>query len=147
MQVILLRDVAGVGQKGNVKNVSDGYALNFLIPNRLAEMATKEKIQTRQKEEAITKAEMKMREKEWIALVQKLDGKKLEMKANASPQGHLYEKISGEQIATAAEKEWKVTLPAHAVQPKMAIKQTGEWPVEIRLGEHKATITVAVVTS
>ncbi|MEK7509277.1 MAG: 50S ribosomal protein L9 [Patescibacteria group bacterium] len=146
MQVILLRDVAGVGQKGSVKNVSDGYALNFLIPNRLAEMATKEKMQTLHKEQAATKAEMEVREKEWTALVKKLEGQTLHIKANASEQGHLYEKISGEHVAKVIEKELKVTLPQGVVQPKMAIKQTGEWPVEIRLGEHKATITVSVIT-
>ena len=147
MQIILLRDVPGIGQKGMIKKVSDGHALNYLIPNRLAEMATEDKLKAHEKQQAEDKEASAQREKEWIELSKKLDGKKVEIRANASQQGHLYEKVSVAHLAEAIQKELKVVIPSDAIAPKMAIKQTGEWPVEIHLGSHKATITVVVVTS
>ncbi|OGG57786.1 50S ribosomal protein L9 [Candidatus Kaiserbacteria bacterium RIFCSPHIGHO2_01_FULL_56_24] len=144
MQVILLRDVTGIGQKGSVKNVSDGHALNYLIPNRLVEMATPEKIKEYEKQKADDAAAAAQKEKEWTELAKHIDGKKIEMKANAGKQGHLYEKISGGHIATAIREQLKITIPPDAVAPKMSIKEIGEWPVEIKLGIHKATIIVTV---
>lgn len=144
MQVILLRDIPGVGQKGSIKSVSDGYALNALIPKRMAELATPEKIRAHEKEIAQLKAEHEMQEKEWSVLVKKLDGKSIELKRNASPQGHLYEKVSGEDVRVIIEKEFKVQLPPHSVNPKIAIKQTGDSPVEIKLGSHVANLIVKI---
>ncbi len=144
MQVILLRDVSGIGQKGSVKNVSDGHALNFLIPNKLAIAATPEKLQEFERQQAAEKEALATKEKEGKEITARLNGKKLEMKANASPQGHLYEKISPLQIVAAMQKEWKIGVPVDSVVPKMPIKEIGEWPVEIKLGTHTATIIVAV---
>lgn len=144
MQVILLRDVSGIGQKGSVKNVSDGHALNYLIPNRLAEMATADKIKEYQKQKADDAAAAAQKDQEWTELAKMIDGKKIEMKANASKQGHLYEKISGGHIATIIREQLKLTIPPDAVAPKMAIKEIGEWPVEIKLGTHTANVIVVV---
>ncbi|OGG73093.1 50S ribosomal protein L9 [Candidatus Kaiserbacteria bacterium RIFCSPLOWO2_01_FULL_53_17] len=138
--------MAGVGQKGSVKNVADGYALNMLIPNRMAEAATSEKLKMIEKQMAEKRAANATREKEWSEIVKKIDGKTLQLKANASQQGYLYEKISSSQIERAIEREWHMHVPADSISPKMAIKQAGEWPVEIRLGNHKATMTISVIS-
>jgi large subunit ribosomal protein L9 len=147
MQVILLRDVPGIGQKGNIKNVSDGHALNYLIPNRLAEMATADKIKAMEAQKKEDAAVLAKRDAEWKALAKQIDGKRIEMKENASMQGHLYEKISGGHVASAIREQLKLTIPPDAVMPKMAIKEVGEWPVEIKLGTHKATLIVVVARS
>lgn len=144
MKVILLRDVSGIGQKGALKSVSDGHALNYLIPNKLAIMATPEAmraIETQKAEEQKASAE---REKEWIAITKQIDGKTISLHANASPQGHLYEKISALQVSAMIQKELKLAVPPSAISPKMSIKQTGEWPVEIKLGIHTVNIIVVV---
>jgi len=146
MQVILLRDISGVGQKGSVKNVSDGHAVNFLIPNRMAEAATPEKLKAYEKEQKEHAAEAAAKDVEWRAIVKEINGKKLTIPANAGKQGHLYEKISGDDIQFAITNQWKIALPKQAVHPKMAIKQTGEWPVEVKLGAHTAAIIVVVET-
>ena len=74
-----------------------------------------------------------------------IDGARIELKANASEQGHLYEKISGIQLSNAVREQLKVTLPPAALEPKMPMKEIGEWPVEVKLGNHKATL-IAVVS-
>lgn len=147
MQVILLRDVSGIGQKGQIKNVSDGHALNYLIPNRLAEMATPDKVKALEKLNAENAKASEAREKEWIALVKQIDGNKVEISANASEQGHLYEKIASADIAEAISEQLKLTIPTDAIAPKMVLKEVGEWPVEVKLGTHKATLIVVVAKS
>lgn len=144
MQVIMLRDVSGIGQKGALKSVSDGYALNFLIPNKLAIMATPEATKAIEKQRTEDTEALAAREKEWVALTKQLNGAKIPMQANASPQGHLYERISAIQVSAAIQKELKLAVPPSAISPKMSIKQTGEWPVEVKLGTHKATMTFVV---
>jgi large subunit ribosomal protein L9 len=147
MQVILLRDVPGIGQKGSVKSVSDGHALNYLIPNRLAEMATTDKLKALEKQKAEDTQAAEARDAEWRESVKKLNETKIVLKANASQQGHLYEKISNAHVARAIRDQLKVNVPIEAIEPKMALKEVGEWPVEIKLGAHEATLIVVVARS
>lgn len=147
MLVILLRDVSGIGQKGSVKNVADGHALNYLIPNRLVEMASPDKLKALEKQKAEDSQAAEARDTEWRALAAKLDGARVTITANASPQGHLYEKLSGIHIAAAIREQLKAAVPLEAIEPKMAIKEVGEWPIAIRLGAHTATLIVIVSRS
>ena len=145
MQIILLRDVGGVGQKGSVKNVSDGYALNHLIPNKMAQMATKEALATLDKRNAEDTVRRAEQEKSWGEMVEKMKKFTLMLRANGNEQGHLYKKITPEDIAKVLSEQG-VDVPVESIHPKMAIKQSGTWPVEIKLGNHQATITVEVIT-
>lgn len=147
MKVILLKDVSGVGQKGAIKEVSDGYALNQLIPKKLAQAATKEAIAAHEKRQADEKKLQAERDVLFRGLSKQLDGKSITLLANASAQGHLYEKIAPQQLVVAIKKELNLEVPAEAIHAKMAIKQVGSWPVEIVLGSFKATITVQVKQS
>jgi large subunit ribosomal protein L9 len=147
MKVILLRDVSGIGQKGSVQNVSDGHALNFLIPNRLAEMATADKVKALEKQKASDAAAAAARDKGWRSLAKQLDGARVAIKANASEQGHLYEKLTNVQISKAINDQLKHAVPPASIEPKMPLKEVGEWPVDIKLGNHEATLVVVVARS
>lgn len=146
MKVILLKDVGGVGQKGTVQNVADGFALNNLIPRKLAQLATPDVLKTLERKNAEDSAVRAAQEKEWAAIVGRMKNFTLMLRANASPQGHLYKKVAAEDIARIL-KEQGIDVPADAITPKMPIKQSGAWPVDIELGSQKATITVDVVAS
>ncbi len=146
MQVILLKDVSGVGQKGAVKNVADGYALNSLIPRGMAKLATPEALKNLEKSNAEEAARRAAQEKEWTAIVNKMRNFTLMLRVTANNQGHLYKKITPEDIARVLSEQG-VDVPADAIKPKMPIKETGAWPVVIRLGAHEATITVDVIAS
>lgn len=147
MKVILLRDVSGIGQKGSVQNVSDGHALNYLIPNRLVEMATPDKLKALEKQKSEDAAATEARDKEWRSLTKQLNDARVEIKANASEQGHLYEKIAAATVATAIRDQLKHAVPLESIEPKMSMKEVGEWPVVIKLGNHQATLIVVVVRS
>ncbi len=146
MKVILLKDIGGVGQKGTVQNVADGYALNNLIPRKMAQLATPEVLRNHDRQAAEDKAERAAQEKEWAAIVARMKNFTLMVRANADQKGHLYKKVSAEDVARIL-KEQGIDVPADAITPKMPIKQSGAWPVEIELGSHKATITVDVVAA
>lgn len=147
MKVILLRDVSGIGQKGSVREVSDGHALNFLIPNRLAEMATPDKVKALEKQRATDAEAAAARDKEWRSLAKQLDDARVEIKANASEQGHLYEKLTNIQISKAINDQLRFAVPPASIEPKMPLKEIGEWPVDIKLGNHQATLIVVVARS
>ena len=112
MKVILLKDVGGVGQHGTVKDVSDGYALNFLIARGLAVQATPEKIAAF---EIAQKREVEIREQERIVLVksvQGLEGTRIELKVRATEKGGLFKAVTVVDII----KLLNVDIPENAVQ-------------------------------
>ncbi len=147
MKVILLRDVPGVGQKGSVKDVADGYALNMLFPKKLAEAATVEKLAAHTKAQADAKAAHAAEDAEGRSLAKRVEGMTINLNAPGNEQGHLYQKVSVEEIAAMLALQAGIRVEAKNLHPKMPIKQSGEWPVELSVGGHRATFVVAVVVS
>jgi len=145
MKVILIKDVGGLGPKGSVQNVADGYALNNLIPRKMAQLATDDVLRSHERTVAENRAARAAQEKEWAAIVERMKNFTLMVRANADKKGHLYKKVAAEDIARILNEQG-IDVPADAITPKMPIKQTGAWPVVIELGSHKATITVDVVS-
>ena len=146
MKIILLRDVGGLGLRGAVKEVSDGYALNHLIPNKMAQLASKEALASLEKKNAADKALRAEQEKEWAAIAERMKSFTLMVRANADAKGHLYKKITAAEIAKVLGEQG-IHVPEESITPKMPIKQTGTWPVEIKLGNLEATITVEVIST
>ena len=144
MKVILLKDVVNVGQKGSVKEVSDGYAQNFLIARGLAEQATTEKIT---KLKNLEEQEAKIRASEAAALgalVQSLEGKQLEIKARATEKGGLFKAIGALDIARALLEQTEKNIPVEVIKLEKPLKEVGEHLVELVLGEARARVTVVV---
>ncbi len=146
MKVIFKKDVGGVGQRGTVKEVSDGYALNFLIPNGMAEQATADKVAAHQKNQKITEAETAAREKEWADIVLRLNGATCEVHARANEKGHLYKQLGHDEIIAALKKIFGVTVPDNAIVLSSHIKAAGEHSIAIKLGKSTATMTLKVLT-
>lgn len=144
MKVILLKKIKGVGNIGDIKEVSDGYAINFLIPQKNAEIATPENISKlkKHKEEAIKKAE------EDLVLAQqnvrKLQGVVLELKGKSSGDGKLYSSI-GTNVIVDKLKEKGINIDKKQVNLVKPIKELGEHSVFIILNHGlEAEITVIV---
>lgn len=147
MKIILLRDVPGVGQKGSVKEVADGYALNMLFPKKMAEPGTPEKLAALAKAQIHAQAEKVAEDAAGRALMKKISGITVALNVPGNSQGHLYQKVSSEEVAATLALQAGIMVSAQNLHPKMPIKQTGEWPVEVRVGEHTATFIVAVTAS
>ncbi len=146
MKVIFKKDVGGVGQRGSVKDVSDGYALNFLIPKGLAEQATPDKVAAYLKSQKALADESAAREKEWAEQSIRMSGTKFQVHAKANSQGHLYKQLGQNEIIDAIKKIFGVDMPQNMILISSQIKSAGEHEIAIKLGKNTVKMTLVVVT-
>jgi large subunit ribosomal protein L9 len=145
MKVILLADIPKVGSRGDVKNVSEGYARNFLFPRKLAKHADEHSLKEL---EAHNESQAKEAEEDLAkmqALASALDGLEVEIGAKASDKGELYSQVSAAKIAEALSKKGHEVKKSE-VKVLEPIKKIGEYPVTISLrhgleAEIKVTVT------
>lgn len=145
MKVILLKDVRRLGQHGEVKEVSEGFARNFLFPQKLAEAATPEKIAQAQarkeaQEEALRKEEEVLNNK-----LDKLRGKQVSLYARATEKGGLFKGIAPKDVAKAILGEHSLEIPESAIEFPEPIKTTGEHAVRLSSKTKQAELTVKVI--
>ncbi len=147
MKVIMVQDVGGVGKRHEVKDVADGYALNFLIPRGLAEQATSEKLIAHEKRMMEEAAAKKVEKEELARLIQSLEGARIEIKARTTEKGGLFKSIGTKEIVAACVAQRGVHIPEEVVRIKQAIKSTGEHAVEIAAPDAKVGVTVVVTSA
>ena len=146
MKVALKKEVAKLGQPGDIKNVADGYARNFLIPHGLAEIATAAVIKRTEKirqERALTEAKQKV---ELGKVAQSIAGKKILLQAKAK-KGKLFGSITTAQIAEAITKQTQVLIDKKLIVLAEPIKEIGEYVVPVKFKEEVATELVIKVTA
>ncbi len=147
MKVIFLKDVKGVGQRGTVKEVSDGYALNFLIAQGLAQQATAQKLAAYESEQQKQSAVAAEKAREWGALVEKIESMTVRVTARANAAGHLYQQLSADAIVASLTKEFKTDLSPESIIIPTPIKSVGEASATVKIGNRTATFKVNVVGS
>lgn len=144
MKVIFKRDVGGVGQRGTVKEVSDGYALNFLIPNGMAEQATADKVAAHTKATKAEEAAQAAKEKEWAEAAARVDGATVQIAVNANESGHLYKALSTAEIVAEVKKIFGVEVPTNTIIINAPIKETGLHTISIKFGKSIAKMTLVL---
>ncbi|MBT2696841.1 50S ribosomal protein L9 [Bacillus sp. ISL-40] len=145
MKVIFLKDVKGKGKKGEVKNVADGYAHNFLIKQGLAKEANNANISTldalKKKEEKAAAEELAEAQK----LKEVLDQITVELTAKAGEGGRLFGSITTKQIAEELQKKHGIKIDKRKMELADAIRTLGHTKVPVKLHhEVVATLTVSV---
>ena len=144
MKVILLEDVKGHGKKGELCNVSDGYARNFLFPKKLAVEANAtamNELKNREEAKAHHLAEEKKAAEETAKL---LNGKSVTIKAKAGDSGKLFGSVTAKEIAAEVNKTFGTEIDRRKMNV-VDIKQFGEYTAEIKLYSGVAAkITVIV---
>lgn len=145
MQVVLLKDVKGLGKAGEVRNVPDGYARNYLIPRGVATAASPGAIREAQ-EQAATQARRAAREHaEAEATAAAINGTTLTFKARAGETGRLYGSITAGDIAALLEKQTGHQVDRRKIVLEEAIRDLGTYTVPIRFGgDISAEIQVSV---
>ena len=142
MQVIFLQDVKNVGKKGQLKNVPDGYARNFLLAKNLATLATPASIAKLKQEEDKKKMQTSLAKQEVQKLATAVNGKHITLKARAK-DGKLFGSITAKEIAIEIKKIG-VEIPEKAIKADH-IKDLGEKKVSISLDfDVKAEIILVV---
>ena len=143
MKIALLHDVPKVGKKYDVKNVSDGFALNFLIPKGLASTATDTVIKKLETLKAEDSTRRKIQEDLLLMNLKTIDGMELLLSERANEKGHLFAGIHKQNIiAGMADKH--INLHPDFILLEKPIKQLGEHTVEINVQNKKATLKVIV---
>ncbi|HLT55806.1 MAG TPA: 50S ribosomal protein L9 [Bacillota bacterium] len=146
MKVIFLKDVKGKGKKGEVKNVSDGYARNYLLKNNLAEEATPANLKAWEARKR-KNAELEQKEKEEaIQLKETLEKITVEIKAKAGDGGRLFGSITSKQIADTLAKQHGYKVDRRKMELEQPIRALGYTNVPVKLHpEVSGTIKVHVV--
>ncbi|HEX8784684.1 MAG TPA: 50S ribosomal protein L9 [Telluria sp.] len=146
MQVILLEKVVNVGNLGDVVKVKDGYARNFLIPQKMARRATQAAVA----EFEVKRAELEKAAAEKLAAAQgqgdKLNGMTITIAQKAGVDGRLFGSVTNFDIAEALSKQGFAVEKAQVRMPTGPLKTTGEHPVAVALHTDVVVdVTVAVV--
>ena len=133
MKVILTHEVKKLGLKGQILEGSDGYARNFLIPQGLAEEATKTKIKEVQ-EKSIKEEKKKSNEKDTAeALKAKLHGKKVEIKVKTGAGDKLFGAVTAKEIADILQKQFGVVIDKKKIDTGDPIKHIGNYNIKLKI--------------
>ena len=144
MQVILMSDVKTLGRRGEIVDVSDGYARNFLFPQNLGIQATADAVRRLREQEASAQRKVKKGMKQAADLAKKLDGFELTLKEKVSEGGKLYAAVTAKAICKALRKA-KFEIEEDMVELAHPIKETGEQTVTVSLPHgFEATVTVSI---
>lgn len=148
MKLILLADVKALGKKGQVVDVAEGYARNFLLPRKLGAEASKGALASlEQQSKAQTKRDaLALAETQELAKL--LESKPVAVRAKAGGNGKLFGAVTNADIADAISSTFSIEIDKHKIDVKASIKALGTYPVEIKLGKSitaKTTVSVLAV--
>lgn len=146
MKVILLKDVAKVGQQGTIKDVSNGYAQNMLIARGLAIQATPEKVAAHEAARKQREAEETKQMQALAVVIQGLEGKRVEIKARATEKGGLFKSIGAKDIALVLAGQGS-KIPVETIQLEKPLKVVGEHKVLVVSGKAQGHLTVDLKAS
>lgn len=145
MKVILRQDVESLGEAGDVKNVSDGYARNYLIPKGLAILATPGELRVLEENQKVRDRKIAYQERDLQELADRISTVKLEFEARAGAQGRLFGSVTAGDIADKLSSVIKHDIDRRKVILEEPIRTSGEHKVTINLvGRLKPVITVVV---
>ena len=133
MKVILLQDVKGTGKKGDVKEVADGYARNFLIKKGVAVEANSKNMNELQGQKSSAQHKIDLEIENAKNIQQTIDGKKVTIKAKAGKNGKLFGSVTAGHIADAIEQQFGVKIEKKKISLKLGIKAFGSYEADIRL--------------
>lgn len=146
MKVYFLRDVPGVARAGEIRDVAEGYARNYLLPRKLAVVAT-EAVMAEARARQAAEARRAAREAEELReLARRLEGLTVTIAVRAGKEGRLYGSVTAADVAEAIAREVGRPIDRRRVELAAPIRQTGEYEVVVRLGKELAPrVKVAVL--
>ncbi len=145
MKIILLQDVENIGKKYEVKEVKDGYARNFLIPQGLIKPATKENLKWLEKQKKLESLKAEEDLKMAQELASRLDGTELNIAVKVGKNNQLFESVTS-QLIMEKLKEAGFNIKKKQIALEKPIKELGEFPVKIVL-DHNLEAEIIVIVS
>ncbi len=136
MQVILLEDVKSLGKRGDVAEVKDGFAYNYLFPRKLAAEASQGALaviqaqqRAKQRREAEARADAE-------ALAKTLETRAISVPVRCGGNGRLFGTVTNHHVADALEAEFSIPVDRHKIEMPDNIKSLGTYPITVRLGKN-----------
>ena len=146
MKVIFNADVKGQGKKGEMKEVSDGYARNFLLPRKLATEATADNINAFKLKEKAKAAQIAKEKAQAQENAAKLSGVQVVIRAKAGNGGKLFGAVTSQEISRALKEQFDIEIEKNKIVQSEPIKNFGSYTVKAKLGyEISGSINVMVV--
>ena len=145
MKVILLQDVKGKGKKGQMIEVSDGYARNYMLPRKLATEATPDAVNTMKMNDKATQERIAREKAEAMEISKTLRGLTVVVKAKGGGAGRLFGSITNQEIADSLKAQSGIELDKRKIVISDTIKTVGTYTVTCKLGyEITAPLTVKI---
>lgn len=142
MKVILLKDVKGVGRRFEEKNISDGYAMNFLIPKKLAVPASEAgQVKTLKENEEKEQAGESKKIEESLA---KISDTEILLNLKANEKNHLFASLSISKLSEILKKEKGIEINPSYIVLKQPIKELGKFEILVRVGDKETKFTLEV---
>lgn len=146
MKVILQQDVKGQGKKGQLIEASDGYARNFLLPRKLAVLATAENVNTMKMQEKARAAQEAAERAEAEATAAKLKDLSVKVVAKGGSNGRLFGAVTTKEIADALSAQHGISINKSKLVQEEPIKAFGGYELKVKLG-YEVTATLKVVVA
>ena len=147
MKIILLKDIAKLGKKYEVKNAADGHAVNMLIPRGMAIVATPENLRRIESEKSKVEGERKVHEALLSENLKALESTVLTVIGKANEKGHLFAGLHQTEIAAELVKQARIQLDPASIQLDHAIKEVGEHMIEIKSAGKSAKFKLVIKTA
>jgi len=144
MKVILLQDVPNVGNKFEVAEVADGYAMNSLIPQSLAELATPDKLSQLETRRAKQQQEQQEADQQLKQGLEKIEGLVLTVEKKVSDKGHLFDSVGADDVVGLLKDQTGLSLESRHLDIRQPIKEVGEHPVVVTIGSEKAKFVLSI---
>ena len=146
MKVIFSTDVRGQGKKGEMKEVSDGYARNYLIPRGLAAEATADNINAMKLKEKAKAAQIAREKAQAEENARKLEGVQVLIRARAGSSGKLFGAVTSQEICDALKEQFDIDIEKNKIVQAEPIKTFGSYTVKAKLGyEVSGTVNLLVI--
>ncbi len=145
MKVLLLQEVKGVGDAGQIKEVAEGYARNYLFPKKLAVAATPAALKEHEQRQAAEKKRQAKIDEEMRDLGKKMSGTTVKVRSKVGEGGKLYGSITTADIADALEKQIGQAVDKRKIEIEEPIRHVGEYKVPVKLSKNvTANVTLTV---
>ncbi len=145
MKVILLQDVENIGKKYEIKEVKDGYARNFLIPQSLAKLATKPNLKWLESQKEVMEKEVEEDLKKSQEVASQIDGIEVNIAMKVGEEGQLFESVNNAKISEKL-KEMGFDIKKSQINLKEPIKELGEFPIAINLDHNLEAEIKLIIT-